>query len=100
MLILIHFVRILRQRQHHRVFNIGNSQPTQLLRFIEVMEQSLVEAIKEFQPMQPGDVMATAADTQALSDWVGFSPSTSVELGISLCKMVQTITTFKDTKFY
>ena len=48
------------------------------------MEQSLGrKAIKEFQPMQPGDVMATAADTQALSDWVGFSPSTSVELGIS-----------------
>ena len=68
----------------HRVFNIGNSQPTQLLRFIEVMEQSLGrKAIKEFQPMQPGDVVATAADTQALSDWVGFSPSTSVELGIS-----------------
>ena len=68
----------------HRVFNIGNSQPIELLRFIEVMEQALGrESIKDFQPMQPGDVMATAANTQALQDWVGFSPSTSIELGIS-----------------
>ena len=53
----------------HRLFNIGNSQPTELLRFIEVMEQALrQEAIKDFQPMQPGDVVATAADTQALED--------------------------------
>ena len=67
----------------HRVFNIGNSQPTELLRFIEVMEQALGrEAIKDFQPMQPGDVVATAADTTALEDWVGFKPSTSIEIGV------------------
>ena len=67
----------------HRLFNIGNSQPTALLRFIEVMEQALgKEAIKDFQPMQPGDVVATAADTQALEDWVGFRPSTPIEDGV------------------
>ena len=67
----------------HRVFNIGNSQPIELLRFIEVMEQALgKEAIKDFQPMQPGDVMATAADTRALEDWVGFRPSTPIEEGV------------------
>ena len=67
----------------HRVFNIGNSQPTELLRFIEVMEQALgEEAIKDFQPMQPGDVVATAADTKALEDWVGFRPSTPIEEGV------------------
>ncbi len=67
----------------HRVFNIGNSQPTELLRFIEVMEQALgKEAIKDFQPMQPGDVVATAADTKALEDWIGFSPSTPIEDGV------------------
>jgi len=67
----------------HRVLNIGNSQPTELLRFIEVMEQALGrEAIKDFQPMQPGDVVATAADTTALEDWVGFKPSTSIEIGV------------------
>ena len=67
----------------HRVFNIGNSQPTELLRFIEVMEQALGrEAVKDFQPTQPGDVVATAADTDALERWVGFRPSTSIETGV------------------
>jgi UDP-glucuronate 4-epimerase len=67
----------------HRVFNIGNSQPVPLLRFIEVMEQALGrEAIKDFQPMQPGDVVATAADTKSLEQWVGFKPSTLLEIGI------------------
>ena len=66
----------------HRVFNIGNSQPTELLRFIAVMEEALGrKAIKDFQPMQPGDVVATAADTQALHEWVGFKPSTPIEVG-------------------
>ena len=67
----------------HRVFNIGNAQPTELLRFIEVLEQSLGrEAIQDLQPMQPGDVVATAADTSALEAWVGFRPSTSIEVGV------------------
>ena len=67
----------------HRVFNIGNSQPTELLRFIEVMEQAFGrEAVKDLQPMQPGDVVATAADTSSLENWVNFTPSTTVEDGI------------------
>ena len=67
----------------HRVFNIGNSQPTELLRFISVMEEALGrEAIKSFQPMQPGDVVSTAADTQALHKWIGFKPSIPIEQGI------------------
>ena len=68
----------------HRVFNIGNSQPTELLRFIEVMEQALGrEAVKVFQPLQPGDVVATAADTSALEKWIGFKPSTSIVIGVN-----------------
>ena len=68
----------------HRVFNIGNSQPTELMRFIEVMEDAFGrEALKDYQPMQPGDVVATAADTQALENWVGFRPSTPIKLGIT-----------------
>ena len=67
----------------HRVFNIGNAQPTELLRFIEVLEQSLGrQAIQDLQLMQPGDVVATAADTSALEAWVGFRPSTSIEEGV------------------
>jgi UDP-glucuronate 4-epimerase len=65
------------------VFNIGNAQPTELLRFITVLEQALGrEAIKDFQPMQPGDVVATAADTAALEQWVGFRPQTPLEQGL------------------
>jgi UDP-glucuronate 4-epimerase len=67
----------------HRLFNIGNAQPTELLRFISVLEQALGrEAIQDLQPMQPGDVVATAADTSALEAWVGFRPSTSIEQGV------------------
>tara|TARA_Y100001954_G_scaffold127501_1_gene136657 strand:+ start:624 stop:1646 length:1023 start_codon:yes stop_codon:yes gene_type:complete len=67
----------------HRVFNIGSSQPTDLLRFIALMEQALgLEAIKDYQPMQPGDVVATAADTHALESWIHFKPSTSIEVGV------------------
>jgi UDP-glucuronate 4-epimerase len=67
----------------HRLFNIGNSQPIELLRFIEVLEQALGrEAIRDLQPMQPGDVPATAADTSALEAWVGFRPTTAIEQGV------------------
>jgi len=68
----------------HRLFNIGNSQPIPLLRFIEVLEAALGrEAIRDLQPMQPGDVPATAADTRALEAWVGFRPSTPIETGVA-----------------
>jgi UDP-glucuronate 4-epimerase len=67
----------------HRLFNIGNAQPTELLHFIKVLEQALgCEAVKDFQPMQPGDVVATAADTSLLEAWVGFKPSTPIEVGV------------------
>jgi len=67
----------------HRVFNIGNAHPEQLLHFIALLEQALGrKAIQQLEPMQPGDVEATAADTSALEAWVGFRPSTPLELGI------------------
>ena len=67
----------------HRVFNIGNSQPVELLRFIEVMEEALGrKAIKDFHSMQPGDVVATFADTHALDCWINYKPSTPLKLGI------------------
>ena len=48
------------------------------------MEEALGrEAIKDFQPMQPGDVVATAADTAALEEWVGFQPATPIEQGVA-----------------
>ena len=55
----------------------------ELLQFIELLERTLGrQAIKRFEPMQPGDVVATAADTSALEAWVGFRPSTPLELGL------------------
>jgi UDP-glucuronate 4-epimerase len=67
----------------HRVFNIGNSDAVDLMRFIELMEHALgMDAIKDFQPMQPGDVIATAADTHAIESWIGFKPSTTLYSGV------------------
>ena len=68
----------------HRVFNIGNSNPTPLMVYIQAVEQSLgVTAVKKFLPMQPGDVPATAADTSALEAWIGFKPNTPVKEGVA-----------------
>ncbi len=67
----------------HRIFNIGNNQPIELMRFIELLEQSLGKvAFKEFHPLQPGDVISTSADTTALDEWIGFRPSTPIEEGV------------------
>lgn len=67
----------------HRVFNIGNSNPTPLMDYIEAIEDALgITAIKEFLPIQPGDVPATAADTTALEAWTGFKPNTPVRAGV------------------
>ena len=67
----------------HRVFNIGNSTPVELMKFIHCLEKYLgVDAIKQFEEMQAGDVTATAADTSALENWVGFKPATPIEEGV------------------
>lgn len=68
----------------HAVFNIGNNQPVMVLDFIHTLERVLgVDAELDFQPMQPGDVPATHADTTRLQDWVGYKPSTSLETGLT-----------------
>ena len=67
-----------------RIFNIGNSHPIELYRFIEILEDELgVKALKNFQGMQPGDVEATSANTDLLDSWINFKPSTSIEVGVS-----------------
>lgn len=67
----------------YKILNIGNSNPTPLMRFIEALEKSLgIKAKKEYLPMQPGDVSCTASNTEALEKLVDFKPNTSVELGI------------------
>jgi UDP-glucuronate 4-epimerase len=67
----------------HRLFNIGNAQPEELLVFIAELERALERpAILQLEPMQPGDVEATAADTSALEAWVGFRPATPLRQGV------------------
>jgi UDP-glucuronate 4-epimerase len=67
----------------YRIFNIGNNQPIRLIEYIQALENSLGhKAIKNFLPMQPGDVGITAADTTELYAWVDFKPNTSIFLGV------------------
>jgi len=67
----------------YRIYNIGNSQPVELLRYIEVLEECLgKKAEKNLLPLQPGDVPDTYADVQDLTNDVGYQPATSVETGI------------------
>lgn len=67
----------------YRVYNIGNNQPVELLRFIEVIEQCTGRtAIKNLLPLQAGDVPATYADVDDLARDVGFAPATSIEEGV------------------
>jgi UDP-glucuronate 4-epimerase len=66
-----------------RIYNIGNHQPVELLRFIEVLEQAIgKDAKRKLLPIQPGDVPATYADIEDLSRDVGFKPMTPIEVGI------------------
>ena len=68
----------------YRIFNIGNGSPVPLMDYIGALEQALgITAIKEFLPMQPGDVPATSADTHELGAWVGFQPNTPVTDGVA-----------------
>ncbi|MFC6465175.1 NAD-dependent epimerase [Marinilactibacillus sp. GCM10026970] len=68
----------------YKVYNIGNNKPVRLLDFVETLEENLgVEAVKEFLPMQPGDVQATYADISDLNRETNFEPSTTIEQGLS-----------------
>ena len=77
----------------YAVYNIGNSQPENLLNFVDILQQELIrsgvlpddydfEAHKKLVPMQPGDVPTTYADTSALERDFGFKPSTSLRDGL------------------
>ena len=79
----------------HRVYNIGNSNPENLLDFVDTLQRVLVEegvlskdfdfeAHKELVPMQPGDVPVTYADTSTLENDTGFKPSTILKDGLRI----------------
>ncbi|HMV10153.1 MAG TPA: NAD-dependent epimerase [Cyclobacteriaceae bacterium] len=67
----------------YRLYNIGNNSPVELMHFIEVIEDKIgKKAVKNLLPIQEGDVPETYADVDALTEAVGFKPSTSIETGI------------------
>lgn len=68
----------------YRLYNIGSNRPVSLLRYIEVLEQTLgVRAEKRLLPMQPGDVADTYADVDDLIRDVGYRPTTTIEDGLA-----------------
>jgi UDP-glucuronate 4-epimerase len=70
-------------RAPYRIYNIGNRQPVELMRYIEVIEECVGrKAEKNLLPMQPGDVPDTWADTDDLAEDVGYRPSTPIEVGV------------------
>jgi len=80
----------------YRIYNIGRGQPEKLLTFIELLEDNLgKKAIKQFLPQQPGDVISTFADITDLQRDIGYSPTISLDQGIS-----QFVSWFKDGFFH
>ena len=68
-----------------RLYNVGNSRPVEVLELVRLIEQTTGRsAIREFLPMQPGDVLETCADSSDLGRAVGFRPNTSIEDGIRM----------------
>jgi UDP-glucuronate 4-epimerase len=67
----------------YRIYNIGNNQPAELLHVIDCLEKTIGQTVeKRSLPMQAGDVPATYADVEDLTEAVGFKPATPIEAGI------------------
>ena len=70
----------------YRLYNIGNHNPVELMYLIETLEKALGRtATKHMMPMQMGDVPATYADVEALTQDTGFTPATPIEVGVERC---------------
>lgn len=73
-----------RSHAPYRVYNIGNHQPVELLRYIEILESLLGrKAVRRMSPLQPGDVPDTCADVEALAHDTGYAPGTPIETGLA-----------------
>ena len=67
----------------HEVFNLGESETTELSRLIDLLEENLdIKAVIDRQPMQPGDVPTTYADVSKARKLLGYDPKTKIEVGI------------------
>jgi UDP-glucuronate 4-epimerase len=68
----------------YRIYNIGNGKPVELLYLISLLEDCLgTKAVKEFMPLQLGDVIETHADIEDLTREVGYRPQTDIEEGVA-----------------
>jgi len=69
---------------NHKIFNVGSSKSVKLIEYVMAIEKSLeIRSIKEFLPLQQGDVAATLPDTSALAKYIGYQPKTPLEYGIN-----------------
>lgn len=67
-----------------QLFNIGRGQPVRLLQFVDCLEDALgTKAQRDYLPLQPGDVLQTWADVDALARWIGYTPGTSLAHGVN-----------------
>jgi UDP-glucuronate 4-epimerase len=67
----------------HALYNIGNNRPEELGKLIDLIEAACGKpALRDFQPMQPGDVPATYADISAIAEDLGYAPTTPIEVGV------------------
>ena len=65
------------------IFNIGNSKPVKLIKYIKTLEKIIgKKAIKKYYDIQPGDVVSTLSDCSYLSEITNYQPSTNIEEGI------------------
>lgn len=72
------------QKPSFDIFNIGNSTPVRLMDFISILEEKMgKKALKNFKPMQPGDVYETYASTEKLNNKTGYKPDTPLEKGLA-----------------
>jgi UDP-glucuronate 4-epimerase len=68
----------------YKIYNIGNNQPVELEKFITCIENALdKKAVKNYMPMQDGDVVRTFADVTALENVIKFKPETDLQQGIN-----------------
>tara|TARA_B100000212_G_C27330383_1_gene514333 strand:+ start:412 stop:825 length:414 start_codon:yes stop_codon:yes gene_type:complete len=66
-----------------QLFNIGNGNKVDLMHFVELIETELkMKAIKEFKPIQKGDIKSSSADTEKIESYVNFKPNSPIEFGI------------------
>jgi UDP-glucuronate 4-epimerase len=80
--VAIEIVRGMKTSVPYRIYNIGSSSPVRLMDYIETLEETLgKKAIKEFLPMQPGDVLNTSCDVSDLEKDFGYRPKTTLKEG-------------------